>query len=26
VREWRTFTAGKPAEDDVTIAVIRRRG
>jgi phosphoserine phosphatase RsbU/P len=25
VREWRTFTAGKPAEDDVTITVIRRR-
>lgn len=26
VREWRTFTTGKPAEDDVTITVIRRRG
>jgi phosphoserine phosphatase RsbU/P len=25
VREWRTFTVGKAAEDDVTIAAIRRR-
>ena len=26
VREWRMFTTGKPAEDDVSITAIRRRG